>query len=158
LNSSIAGRKQRRPYQVGGRDNGSGGRPLGLPCGTWIAQTCCFSDEIHRTARRRESALKGRSTLRAGSAANRWNCGDDKPRLHIYGVAGADATCGGSTTSYTPANYLGGTSESLLLDRSPERDRGFWSRQILPFLDPVWLNGYLDFETAVYRSLAAKTS
>jgi methyl acetate hydrolase len=35
---------------------------------------------------------------------------------------------------------------------------GFWATQILPFGDPVSLNGYLDFETAVYRSSAARTS
>jgi methyl acetate hydrolase len=35
---------------------------------------------------------------------------------------------------------------------------GFWATQILPFGDPVSLNGYLDFETAVYRNLAARTS
>ncbi len=35
---------------------------------------------------------------------------------------------------------------------------GFWATQILPFGDPVSLNGYLDFETAVYRSSAARTA
>lgn len=30
---------------------------------------------------------------------------------------------------------------------------GFWGTQILPFVDPVSTNGYLDFETAAYRNL-----
>ncbi|PMU08919.1 MULTISPECIES: serine hydrolase [unclassified Pseudomonas] len=30
---------------------------------------------------------------------------------------------------------------------------GFWATQILPFIDPVSTNGYLDFETAAYRNL-----
>jgi methyl acetate hydrolase len=30
---------------------------------------------------------------------------------------------------------------------------GFWATQILPFADPASVGGYLDFETAVYRSL-----
>ena len=30
---------------------------------------------------------------------------------------------------------------------------GFWATQILPFVDPVSTNGYLDFETATYRNL-----
>ena len=30
---------------------------------------------------------------------------------------------------------------------------GFWATQILPFIDPVSTNGYLDFETAAYRHL-----
>jgi methyl acetate hydrolase len=30
---------------------------------------------------------------------------------------------------------------------------GFWATQILPFVDPVSTNGYLDFETAAYRNL-----
>ena len=30
---------------------------------------------------------------------------------------------------------------------------GFWATQILPFIDPVSTNGYLDFETATYRNL-----
>lgn len=30
---------------------------------------------------------------------------------------------------------------------------GFWATQILPFVDPVSTNGYLDFETATYRIL-----
>jgi methyl acetate hydrolase len=30
---------------------------------------------------------------------------------------------------------------------------GFWATQILPFADPVSVGGYLEFETAVYRSL-----
>lgn len=32
---------------------------------------------------------------------------------------------------------------------------GYWATQILPFGDPVSFPGYLDFETAVYRALAA---
>lgn len=32
---------------------------------------------------------------------------------------------------------------------------GFWATQILPFVDPPSVKGYLDFETAVYRALAA---
>ena len=32
---------------------------------------------------------------------------------------------------------------------------GFWATQILPFGDPVSFPGYMDFETAVYRTLAA---
>jgi methyl acetate hydrolase len=34
---------------------------------------------------------------------------------------------------------------------------GFWATQILPFGDPVSLSGYLDFETAVYRSIATRS-
>jgi methyl acetate hydrolase len=30
---------------------------------------------------------------------------------------------------------------------------GFWATQILPFADPVSFGGYMDFETALYRSL-----
>lgn len=30
---------------------------------------------------------------------------------------------------------------------------GFWATQILPFVDPVSTSGYLDFETAAYRTL-----
>lgn len=33
---------------------------------------------------------------------------------------------------------------------------GYWATQILPFGDPVSFGGYLDFETAVYRSLSVK--
>jgi methyl acetate hydrolase len=33
---------------------------------------------------------------------------------------------------------------------------GFWATQILPFADPASVGGYLDFETAVYESLALK--
>ena len=33
---------------------------------------------------------------------------------------------------------------------------GFWGSQILPFGDPVSFGGYMDFETAVYQSLAVK--
>lgn len=33
---------------------------------------------------------------------------------------------------------------------------GFWATQILPFADPTSVGGYLDFETAVYDSLAAR--
>lgn len=31
---------------------------------------------------------------------------------------------------------------------------GFWATQIFPFVDPTSVVGYLDFETAVYASLA----
>ncbi|NED69201.1 1,4-butanediol diacrylate esterase, partial [Streptomyces sp. SID10244] len=31
---------------------------------------------------------------------------------------------------------------------------GFWATQIFPFVDPTALDAYLDFERAVYRSLA----
>lgn len=31
---------------------------------------------------------------------------------------------------------------------------GFWATQILPFVDPVSTQGYLDFETAAYRNLS----
>jgi len=33
---------------------------------------------------------------------------------------------------------------------------GFWATQILPFADPASVGGYIDFETAIYQSLAAK--
>jgi methyl acetate hydrolase len=33
---------------------------------------------------------------------------------------------------------------------------GYWATQILPFGDPVSFNGYMDFETAVYRTAVAK--
>ena len=33
---------------------------------------------------------------------------------------------------------------------------GFWATQILPFGDPVSFGGYMDFETAVYRSVSAR--
>jgi methyl acetate hydrolase len=33
---------------------------------------------------------------------------------------------------------------------------GFWATQILPFGDPVSFTGYMDFETAVYKSIAVK--
>ena len=33
---------------------------------------------------------------------------------------------------------------------------GFWATQILPFGDPASFSGYLDFETAAYRSIATK--
>ncbi len=33
---------------------------------------------------------------------------------------------------------------------------GFWATQILPFGDPVSFQGYMDFETAVYQSIAAR--
>jgi len=33
---------------------------------------------------------------------------------------------------------------------------GFWATQILPFADPTSVGGYLDFETAVYDSLAVE--
>lgn len=35
---------------------------------------------------------------------------------------------------------------------------GFWATQIFPFADPVSVAGYVDFETAVYRSLALKNA
>jgi methyl acetate hydrolase len=31
---------------------------------------------------------------------------------------------------------------------------GYWATQILPFADPASFGGYMDFETAVYASLA----
>lgn len=33
---------------------------------------------------------------------------------------------------------------------------GFWATQIFPFADPTSVGGYLDFETAVYRSMSAR--
>lgn len=33
---------------------------------------------------------------------------------------------------------------------------GYWATQVLPFADPVSVGGYLEFETAVYRSLAQR--
>jgi len=33
---------------------------------------------------------------------------------------------------------------------------GFWATQVFPFADPTSLGGYLDFETAVYRSMQTK--
>jgi methyl acetate hydrolase len=33
---------------------------------------------------------------------------------------------------------------------------GYWATQILPFGDPVSFTGYMDFETAVYRSAVAR--
>ena len=33
---------------------------------------------------------------------------------------------------------------------------GFWATQILPFADPTSVTGYMDFETAVYKSLSLK--
>ncbi len=35
---------------------------------------------------------------------------------------------------------------------------GFWATQILPFADPASVGGYIDFETAVYQSLALKNA
>lgn len=35
---------------------------------------------------------------------------------------------------------------------------GFWATQLFPFGDPTSLGGYLDFETAVYRSLSSDRS
>jgi methyl acetate hydrolase len=35
---------------------------------------------------------------------------------------------------------------------------GFWATQILPFVDPASVGGYLDFETAVYRAETAKAA
>ncbi|MBY5935115.1 beta-lactamase family protein [Tateyamaria omphalii] len=32
---------------------------------------------------------------------------------------------------------------------------GFWATQVLPFVDPVSFNGYMDFETAVYSEMMA---
>ena len=31
---------------------------------------------------------------------------------------------------------------------------GFWATQVLPFVDPTSVTGYLDFETAVYAGMA----
>ena len=33
---------------------------------------------------------------------------------------------------------------------------GFWATQILPFADPVSFAGYMDFETAAYKSAVSK--
>jgi len=33
---------------------------------------------------------------------------------------------------------------------------GFWATQVFPFADPTSVGGYLDFETAVYKSLAVR--
>ena len=33
---------------------------------------------------------------------------------------------------------------------------GFWATQIFPFADPASVGGYIDFETAVYKSIAVK--
>jgi methyl acetate hydrolase len=33
---------------------------------------------------------------------------------------------------------------------------GYWATQILPFIDGVSYPGYLEFETSVYRSIAAR--
>ncbi len=35
---------------------------------------------------------------------------------------------------------------------------GFWATQILPFVDPPSVGGYLDFETAVYQSIAQQAA
>jgi methyl acetate hydrolase len=35
---------------------------------------------------------------------------------------------------------------------------GYWASQLLPFVDPAAFGAYLDFETAVYRSMAGSTS
>ncbi len=35
---------------------------------------------------------------------------------------------------------------------------GFWATQILPFVDPPSVGGYLDFETAVYQSIAQRAA
>jgi methyl acetate hydrolase len=35
---------------------------------------------------------------------------------------------------------------------------GFWATQLLPFADPTSFGGYMDFETAVYHSMALKTA
>jgi methyl acetate hydrolase len=35
---------------------------------------------------------------------------------------------------------------------------GFWATQILPFADPASFTGYVDFETAVYRSLSLRSA
>lgn len=35
---------------------------------------------------------------------------------------------------------------------------GFWATQILPFIDPPSVGGYLDFETAVYQSIAQRAA
>ncbi len=35
---------------------------------------------------------------------------------------------------------------------------GFWATQILPFVDPVSVGGYVDFETAVYQGLTLKNA
>lgn len=35
---------------------------------------------------------------------------------------------------------------------------GFWATQILPFVDPPSVGGYLDFETAVYNSVAVRAA
>lgn len=35
---------------------------------------------------------------------------------------------------------------------------GFWATQILPFVDPPSVGGYLDFETAVYQSIAERAA
>lgn len=35
---------------------------------------------------------------------------------------------------------------------------GYWATQILPFADPASVGGYLDFETAIYRSLSRKAA
>ena len=35
---------------------------------------------------------------------------------------------------------------------------GFWATQVLPFVDPTSITGYLDFETAVYRHLDTRAA
>jgi methyl acetate hydrolase len=35
---------------------------------------------------------------------------------------------------------------------------GFWATQVLPFGDPVSFGGYIDFETAFYRSLGGRAT
>jgi hypothetical protein len=48
------------------------------------------------------------------------------------------------------------------LDAAPFRSgrkngvAGYWATQILPFIDGVSYPGSLEFETSVYRSIAAK--
>jgi len=49
---------------------------------------------------------------------------------------------------------LGGTCQSVLLDRPAKRYRR--ATQIFPFADPTSVVGYFDFETAVYRNVVAK--
>lgn len=57
-----------------------------------------------------------------------------------------------------PAGSLGWAGLANLYFWIDRRNRvaGFWATQIFPFFDRLALNAYLDFETSVYRTLAAR--
>jgi methyl acetate hydrolase len=70
-------------------------------------------------------------------------------RVHDQRRSAADGTPAGSLS------WAGLANCSFWIDRQ-NGVGGYWATQILPFIDGVSYPGYLEFETSIYQSIAAK--